>query len=231
MTKYNEKLFEILSKKIGSKQGVYSAIRRKEKLFKAVKPEILFYLVAIDHGIKISKFEKNETILAKVDELSQRTTNSKHVKEVETKEKTETVKSSEIDPFQIPLSKFNLFPDLVRECKIRKPYSKEINHAILNLEEFMRKKMGLDDSFYGIKLVDEAKKKGVFTRKVAGESEGLNFLYRAAILWLRNGGAHKKRGSEKEECFKIILFTDYLIRLFDDLYEQNVKTKNQIQAN
>jgi hypothetical protein len=223
MSRYNKTIFDILLKKIGSKWGVYSAIRRKELIFKAVKPEILFYLVAIDHGIKISKHEKDENILAKVDELSQRGS-SIQVRQVEDKVKNESMKQSEVDPFLIPLSKYNLFSDLSKECKIRKPYSKEINYAILNLEDFMRKKMGLDDSFYGIKLVDEAKKLGVFKRRVAGESEGLNFLYRSAILWLRNGGAHKKRGSEKEECFKIILFTDYLIKLFDDLYEQNVKS-------
>lgn len=224
MSRYNKAIFGILSKKIGSDSGVYSAIRRKEKLFKAVKPEMLLYLVAIDHNITISKYEKDEGILAKVDELSQREGNKK-IKYIEKQLKDEPVKQPDIDPFLIPLSKFNLFSDLAKECRVHKPYSKEVNHAILNLEDFMRKKMGLDDSFYGIKLVDEAKRIGVFKRRVAGESDGLFFLYRAAFLWLRNGGAHKKRGSEKEECFKIILFTDYLIKLFDDLYDQNVKAK------
>jgi len=224
MNRYNKKLFGILIEKIGSDRGVYSAIRRKEKIFLATPPEILFYLVAIDHNIKISKYEKDENILAKVDELSQRES-IKQVKPVEERIKDETTKQPETDPFLISLSRFSLFSDLAKECKVRKPYSKEINHAILNLEVFMRKKMGLDDTFYSIKLIDEAKKIGVFLRKVPGESEGLFFLYRAAILWLRNGGAHKKRGSEKEECFKIILFTDYLIKLFDNLYDQNVKAK------
>jgi len=224
MTKYNEELFRILSKKIGSDQGVYSAIRRKEKKFGAVKSEILLYLVANDQRIKISRYEKNEEILKQIDNLLQRDIRKTPYSKKEIR--NEYIKPLDIDPFIIPLSKFNLFSDLVRECKVRKPYSKEINHAILNLEDFMRKKMMLDDSFYGIKIIDEARRMGVFTRKLNGESEGLYFLYRAAIQWLRNGGAHKKRGSEKEECFKIILFTDYLIKLFDELYEKNVKTKN-----
>ena len=81
MGKYSERLFKILVEKIGSKSGVYSAIRRKENKFKAVRPEIPFYLVAVDYGIIISKYEKNEEILKKVDELSQRNGNKKEPKQ------------------------------------------------------------------------------------------------------------------------------------------------------
>ncbi len=125
-----------------------------------------------------------------------------------------------IDPFTIPLSKFNISSDLAKECKIKKPYSKEINHAILNLEDFMRQKMNLDESIFGKGLVEEAKRKGIFSRKLESESQGLYFLYMSAILWLRNGGFHKKKNAEKDECFKIIMFVDYLIKLFDKLYDE-----------
>ncbi len=225
MGKYPEKLFNVLSKKIGSEQGVYSAIRRKEKRFKAVKPEILFYLVAVDQDIKISKYEKDEEVLKKVDELLSRN-NSYSPSSKGANKKDDTIsKPSEIDVFTIPLSKFNLFPDLARECKIRKPYSKEIDHAIKILEEFIRKKMGLDETFYGRGLIEEANRKGIFKRKNKGEEQGLYFLYSSAILWLRNSGGHKRRTSGKEECFKIILFMDYLIKLFDELVKKNHTTK------
>ncbi|PJE81517.1 hypothetical protein COU58_02045 [Candidatus Pacearchaeota archaeon CG10_big_fil_rev_8_21_14_0_10_32_42] len=63
-------------------------------------------------------------------------------------------------------------------------------------------------------------------RKFA-ESKGLYFLYSGAIMWLRNPPNHKKLKYGKEEAIKIILFTDYLIKLFDELYNTNVKvTKN-----
>jgi len=224
MAKYNKELFKVLSKKIGSDAGLYSAIRRKEEKFKAVKPEILLYLVANDHKIKISKYEKDEAILEKIDGLLQR--DVEQISSVNKTKKNTFSNPKETDPFTISLFKFNLFSDLARECKVRKPYSKEINQAVLNLEVFMRKRMGLDESVYGIKVVDEANKMNIFTRKIKSESEGLSFLYRAAILWLRNSGAHKKKGAEKEECFKIILFTDYLIKLFDELCE-NAKIKNK----
>lgn len=223
MTNYNKELFKEASKKMGSDQGVYSAIRRKEKKFKAVKPEILLFLVGDDLGIKLSKYEKDESILDKVNELlSRNDLPLKRHPEIKSNNPIDNSKITEIDPYSISLSKFNLYPDLARECKVKKPYSKEINHAILNLEDFIRKKMNLDDKFYGKGLIEEAKKQGVFKRNVASEEEGLYFLFRSSFQWLRNGGAHKKRGSEKEECFKIILFTDYLIRLFDELYDKNV---------
>jgi len=229
MGKYPKKPFEILVKQIGSEQGVYSAVRRKEEKFKAVKPEILFYLVAAEHGIKISKYEKNEEVLRKVDELLSRSS-SAPVKNNLNTNNNEKQKPSEIDPFTIPLSKFNLFSDLAKECKIKKPYSKEIDHAIKILEEFIRKKLNLNKRFYGTKLIEEANKQKIFEREDKGEERGLYFLYSSAMLWLRNSGGHERRKSEKEECLEIILFVDYLIKLFDKI----VKDKNdssKIQTN
>ncbi len=222
MGKYPEKLFKILMKKIGSDQGVYSAIRRKENKFKAVRPEILFYLVAVDYGIIISKYEKDEEILKKVDELSQRA-GTKKVSKNKEESPRENQKPVEIDPFSISLSKFNLSYDLSKECKIKKPYSKEIDHAIKILEEFIMEKLNLDGGFYGQKLIEEANKKNIFERKDKGEQRGLYFLYSSAMLWLRNSGAHKRRVSGKEECLEIILFVDYLIKLFDKLVDEKKK--------
>jgi len=133
-------------------------------------------------------------------------------------------KQSVIDPLSISLSQFNLFPELAKECKIKKPYSKEINHAILNLEDFMRKKMKLDETFHSKGLVEEARRKNIFKRKLESESQGLYFMYMSAFLWLRNGGFHKKQNAEKDECFKLIMFIDYLIKLFDKLANENDTT-------
>ncbi len=225
MTNYNKKLFKEVSNKIGSDQGVYSAIRRKEKKFRATKPEILLYLVADDFGIKLSRYEKNEEILNKIDELLSKGSSNSFRKHSNNKEDNEKSKPQELDPFIIPLSQFNLFPDLAKECKIKKPYSKEINHAVLNLEDFMRKRMNLDETTYGKGLVEEAKRKEIFKRKLESESQGLYFMYMSAILWLRNGGFHKKNNADKDECFKVIMFIDYLIKLFDKLVEENANNK------
>lgn len=169
--------------------------------------------------------QRRSTVWRWLDENSRKCFRESMIEVKRTIGKSEDLKVKDLDPFKIPLSQFNIFPDLARECKIKKPYSKEINYAILNLEEFMKEKMGLDDSVYGIKLVDEAWKKGVFKRKNPGEEQGLSFLFRAAILWLRNSGGHKKRGATKEDCLQIILFTDYLIRLFSDIYDRNILKK------
>jgi len=47
--------------------------------------------------------------------------------------------------------------------------------------------------------------------------EGLQLLYRGAFQWLRNPPGHRKIEYSKQNAVKIVLFSDYLIRLFDDL--------------
>jgi len=223
MGKYPKKLFDILVGKVGSEQGVYSAIRRKEKNFKAIKSETLFYLVAAENNIKISKYTDDEKILTKVDELMQRQGNNLIKKDNNLVQEQTNSKKEEIDPFLLPLSKFEIYDDLSKECKIKKPYSKEINHAVLTLEEFMRERMDLPSSTYGMDLVKEAKSKGILKGSTDGESQGLYFLFASAILWLRNSGGHKKRSATKDECFKIIMHIDYLIKLFDSLCNKFLK--------
>lgn len=164
--------------------------------------------------------QKKGTVWSWLEQEDQRCFRESKIKIPRNKNKTNS-RSLEIDPLSISLSKFNLSEDLAKECKIKKPYSKEINHAVLNLEDFMRKKMELDETFYGKGLIEEANRKGIFDRKLASEKQGLYFLYMSAILWLRNGGFHKKQEAQKDECFKIILFVDYLIKLFDKLVDEH----------
>ena len=120
-----------------------------------------------------------------------------------------------------PLSAFNLHAGLTEDCGpvFKKPFRSAIREALLNLEEKIRAKIGSDED--GHNLITEAKNKGVFKRNKSSESTGLYFLYSGAIMWLRNPPNHRKLKYGKEEALKIIVFTDYLIQLFDQLCSEN----------
>ena len=82
--------------------------------------------------------------------------------------------------------------------------------------------MGLDETFYGEKLITEAKTREVFKRKLKGEEDGLFFMYMGAIKWLRNPSGHRKIKYTKEDSIKIVLYADFLIKLFEDLVNRRI---------
>ncbi len=125
-------------------------------------------------------------------------------------------------PYDYVLSKFNIDEELVADCKIQKPYRKAVSEALLTLETRIRSTLGLPDTSTGADLVTKAKKQGVFRRTVPAEEEGLYFMFMGAFKWLRNPSGHRKINYTKEDAIKIVLHTDYLIRLFDDLVNKRI---------
>jgi hypothetical protein len=125
-------------------------------------------------------------------------------------------------PYDMPLKKYGIDQELVDDCRIQKPYRKAVSEALLTLETRIRKTLKADDSVTGIDLVSEASKQGVFDRSVKSERDGLNQLYRGVFLWFRNPPGHRKVEYSKEDAVKMVLFIDYLIRLFDDLYNKRI---------
>lgn len=147
----------------------------------------------------LSKFDFNEHVAAK-----KRTNNSSEQKE-------------ERSPYDIPLARYDLDEELIRDCKIQHPYRKAVSEALLTLETRIREKLGLPDDCIGVALIDEAQKRDIFKRSVQSEALGLAMLYRGGIMWLRNPAGHRKIEYSKEDALKIVLFSDYLIKLFEDL--------------
>jgi hypothetical protein len=215
--KFNKQIFDNLVKLIGSEQGVYSAIRRKETKHKAATSEILFYLVATEHDIKISKYIKDQAILDKVDLLIQKEENGSSKLENRAKVVTKIVK--EEDPYNFPLSKFRIDSELIKDCKLIKPYRSCIKEALLTLETRIKHKLKVNKN--GKALIQECKSRNVFKKNEPSEEEGLYFLFMGAIEWLRNPPSHNKIHYTKEDAVKIILFTDYLIGLFNSLCAEN----------
>lgn len=128
----------------------------------------------------------------------------------------------EKSPYDLPLTKFNIDSELVRDCKIHQPYRKAVSEALLTLETRIRSTLELPDTYTGAALITEANKRGIFKRTVTAEEQGLFFLFMGAFNWLRNPTGHKKVEYSKEDAVKIVLFTDFLLNLFDDLVNKRI---------
>ncbi|MDP9305835.1 MAG: TIGR02391 family protein [Thermoproteota archaeon] len=197
----------------------------KKKTGNSISKEVAIDIVASAEGIDVHPILKDEEreeelkefreIISKFD-FGSKVASRKSVVANFNSEKVER------SPYDTPLAKFKIDSELVSDCKIHKPYRKAIGESLLILETRIRSTLNLPESYTGASLVAEAKKKGVFKRTVVAEENGLYFLFMGAFLWLRNPTGHKKVQYTKEEAIKVVLFTDHLIKLFDDLFNKRI---------
>lgn len=116
----------------------------------------------------------------------------------------------------------NLDRELIRDCfPLKEPYRNQAGEALLTIETRMKKRLKLDSSHVGIDIIDDAMRLGVFKRSVPAEEQGIQMLFRGSVLGIRNVLGHNKPNMDKEEAIKIILFADYLIKLFEDQCKKN----------
>ncbi len=112
------------------------------------------------------------------------------------------------------LDQLNIDPVIKKACfPLRRTYRTHVGEAYLTLENFIKQELKLPDHLVGIDVISEAAKKGLFNRSVSSERDGLNQIFRGAVLWLRNPAHHRKGDMPKEEALKMILFADYLVKL------------------
>lgn len=112
--------------------------------------------------------------------------------------------------------------ELIRDCfPLQKPYRKQAGEALLTVETRMRDKLKLPHSHVGIEIIDDAKRLEVFKRDDPAEAQGVELLFRGSVLGLRNILHHTKVKMDKEEATKVILFADYLLKLFERLCKEN----------
>ena len=117
----------------------------------------------------------------------------------------------------------DLDKELIRDCfPLKKPYRSQASEALLTLETRMKKRLKLKRSRVGIDIIDDAQRMGVFKVKgVPGEEHGVGLLFRGTVLGIRNVLSHNKPKMNKEETIKIILLTDYLLKLFENQCKKN----------
>jgi len=209
----------------------YLQVKNKRKAFgNMITEKQAACLVAYKHGIDVAKY-LDESELRELRELASKENlmlkiPGRVVTEEKPKPPTTRKKEliKEISPYDLDLVKYDLDEELLHDCgklvnlKQKRP---AIREALLTLETRIREVLGLGEEVIGKELIDKAKEKDIFKRNVKSEEEGLYFLYRGAIQWLRNPPGHKKVEYSKEETVKIILFVDYLIKLFEKLVGKN----------
>ena|SRR2546428_5994779 len=119
------------------------------------------------------------------------------------------------------LQDFGLDKELIHGCfPLKVPYRIQAGEALLTIETRMKNTLKLPRSF-GIKIIDDAKRLGVFKRDDLSEEQGIELLFRGSVLGIRNVLAHSKPEMDREEAVKVILFADYLIKLFETQCEIN----------
>jgi hypothetical protein len=112
------------------------------------------------------------------------------------------------------LDQLDINPVIKKDCfPLRRPYRTHVGEAYLTLENYIKQQLRLPDHLVGIDVISEAAKKGLFSRSVSSERDGLNQIFRGAVLWLRNPAHHRKGDMSKQEALKMILFADYLTKL------------------
>jgi hypothetical protein len=190
----------------------------REKVDKAISSEVAIDIVASKEGIDVHKLLKKDQRLDELKDFKDAVSTYDFSNKTPKRQKpTKNNQKEEKSPYDLPLTVYCLDKGLTNDCRIRKPYRNAVKEALLTLEERMRTKLHVDESIHGVDLVSEAQKQQIFNRNNKGEQEGLQLLYRGAFQWLRNPPGHRKIEYSKEDAVKIVLFSDYLIRLFDDL--------------
>jgi hypothetical protein len=212
------------------KKFSHAALYRKiaeirNKTGNSISKDVALDVVAALSDIKVYEILKTEKRDSELAELRDALSKFNFGDKIATRpimKSVSVVREIEISPYDLPLTKYDIDTELIADCKMQAPYRKAVSEALLTLETRMRTTMAVADTFTGAALIKEAKNKGVFNRAVKSEEEGLYFIFMGAMEWLRNPPGHKKIKYTKEEAMKIVLFTDYLIKLFDALFNKKI---------
>ena len=222
----SKKIREVLLNKM-AQPTIYKKIEVVRKIAgNSISKEVAVDIVASQEDIDVHSILKKEGRTQELDEfkdaLSKFDFGNGQVKRKPEKDKDQKKETVEKSPYDYSLSKFNIDAELVADCKIQKPYRKAVSESLLTLETRIRNTLGLDETYYGEKLIAEAKAQNIFKRKLKAEEEGLYFMFMGAFKWLRNPTGHRKINYTKEDSIKIVMYTDYLIKLFDDLVNKRI---------
>ncbi|KAG2476776.1 MAG: hypothetical protein NPMRTH1_1550027 [Nitrosopumilales archaeon] len=120
------------------------------------------------------------------------------------------------------IQNWDIDKELANDCfPLKEPYRTRATDALLTVETRMRKKLKLGRSRVGVDIVDDARRLGVFKRSDPSEEQGIQLLFRGSVKGMRNVLVHNKPEMNKQEAITIILFADYLIKLFETLCKEN----------
>lgn len=227
LEKQDHKTERELSKYIKEKTGMYAQQinERKKTIIKhlgRLSNLRILGIIAFGEGLKLDKFFDDPTIDKIREDHNELKYKIKRFKQEPKREVKEISTNTEIkSPYDFSLKQYEVDEELIRDCKLIKPYRAAVKEAMLTLETRLRNELNLDPSLTGQDLIKEANKKDLFKQKVESQTHGLYFLFCGAILWFRNPPSHTKVDYRKEDAVKIILFIDYLLKLFEILRMEN----------
>ncbi len=121
-------------------------------------------------------------------------------------------------------AKVLLDQELAEECLNKKDAEDTITSAFRVLEERLRAKIGVGHEKCGNDLITDAfnpKNGKLILGKSAGEQEGLFFLYRGSVGFLRNPPAHRFVNYSEFEAFEIVIHVNLLLGLLDKCHTRN----------
>ena len=220
-------VLDALRKKGIPDQTVHSRKRAiRKNVNNAISSEVALDVVAANEGIDVHKLLTKDKRTQELTDFKQAQatldfTNGKNTSRKQSKEK-EAKTEIEKSPYDMSLSKYKIDSELISDCKLVKPYRNAVINACLTLETKMRKILNVSENVTGTDLVSEAAKQGLFNRPNKSESQGLEMLFRSAVMWIRNPPGHRKVKYDKESALKLVLYADYLIKLFSDLKNKKI---------
>ena len=123
---------------------------------------------------------------------------------------------------ELSIQNWDLDKELAHDCfPLKEPYRNQASEALLTVETRMKKKLKLPSGTIGVAIIDDAIRMGVFKRSDRSVEDGVQLLFRGSVLAIRNILVHTKTKMKKQDAIKIILFADYLIKLFEMLFKEN----------
>jgi len=112
----------------------------------------------------------------------------------------------------------DLDSELLEKC-MNKNYHDTVSNAFPILEDKIRQKLNVSRDYHGSDLIDLAFNPGkgrLILGETNAEKEGIYFLFKGALMFIRNPPAHTQSGEEdRNSALKILHMVDFLIKMVD----------------
>ncbi len=211
-----------------SPQALNSRLKKIKKKFPSQSRKWKLGIEACLNNLNLSDFFSDDEI----NKLMEHANEIKHKKIISKPEKSdknpliEKIKHLEgRTPYDYNLKEYGLNRELIKKVKRNNLLDTESIMMKVSkfLENYIQDKLNIPRSIHGKTLITKVRTKGVFQTGDKGEEEGLYFLFCGYIQWFRNKSHHIPIKESKAKSLEILMITNNLIELFDELCEKNIK--------
>src|SRR3989344_3762279 len=124
------------------------------------------YILGLAINVKVwRKLEKEDrdSLPNNVSDIVERYKSDKNPDQKKQKKQIVIKKVGKESPYYFPLSKFNIDDELIKDCKLVKPYRGCVKEALLTLETKIKKRLNTNKN--GQDLIKECLSRGVFNKQ------------------------------------------------------------------